>query len=153
MMEDLGLMFQIAKFRRARGLTQEELADKIGSTQANISEVERGIHMPSIETLRKIAEVFDMEIVDLFEKSTFRRLNPRSFRSFPDLMQTRRRRSSRSPGFFLRSRSGCFFQRDVKFKQVFVLKMLDDFNELFDQILFGSHDQHVYSVSMRCNLI
>ena len=68
-MENTGLMFQIAKFRRARGLTQEELADKIGSTQANISEIERGVHMPSIETLRKIAEVFDIEIVDLFEKS------------------------------------------------------------------------------------
>ena len=68
-MEDTGLMFQIVKFRRARGLTQEELADKIGSTQANISEIERGVHMPSIETLRKIAEVFDIEIVDLFERS------------------------------------------------------------------------------------
>ncbi len=68
-MDNTGLMFQIAKFRRARGLTQEELADKIGSTQANLSEIVRGVHMPSIETLRKVAEVFDMEIVDLFEKS------------------------------------------------------------------------------------
>jgi transcriptional regulator with XRE-family HTH domain len=41
--------------RRQRGLTQEELAFKINKTAESISNIERGIQLPSIETLARLS--------------------------------------------------------------------------------------------------
>lgn len=47
---------QISDIRSKENLTQKELARKCGLTQANISNIEKGIAKPTIETLKKIAD-------------------------------------------------------------------------------------------------
>jgi transcriptional regulator with XRE-family HTH domain len=49
----IGTRLQAA--RRQRGLTQEELAFKINKTAESISNIERSIQLPSIETLADLA--------------------------------------------------------------------------------------------------
>ena len=42
--------------RTENGITQKELADKSGISQANISKFERGNYCPNINTLKKLAD-------------------------------------------------------------------------------------------------
>lgn len=49
------LIEQVIKARNELGLTQAELAKKIGTKQSNISRFESGDYNPSIEFLSKIA--------------------------------------------------------------------------------------------------
>ena len=45
--------------RRIRyGLTQEQLADRMGTSESAISRLEGGQHRPSIETLEKLGQAF-----------------------------------------------------------------------------------------------
>jgi DNA-binding XRE family transcriptional regulator len=46
---------QIIKARIEQNLTQEELADRIGIRQSNISRLESGRYNPSLDFLKKIA--------------------------------------------------------------------------------------------------
>ena len=46
---------QIERLRILKGLTQEKLADKIGTQQASISRAENGTTLPSLGFLQKIA--------------------------------------------------------------------------------------------------
>jgi transcriptional regulator with XRE-family HTH domain len=48
--------------RKAKGLTQQELADRIGQTMQAISRLETGGSVPSFETLLKLAEALDCEL-------------------------------------------------------------------------------------------
>lgn len=52
---------QIKHFRTLKELTQKELAKKINTDRAYISEIENDIKFPSIELLKKIIEVLNME--------------------------------------------------------------------------------------------
>lgn len=47
---------QIIKARNDVGITQKELAQKSGLTQANISKIENGTSHPTIDSLKKIAD-------------------------------------------------------------------------------------------------
>lgn len=55
--------------RTAAGLTQQELAEKIGLDGATIGKYERGILRPKSETLKKIADVLEIGFLDLFTSS------------------------------------------------------------------------------------
>jgi transcriptional regulator with XRE-family HTH domain len=57
---------RIAELRKRAGLTQEELAEKVGYSLDFISMVERGINAPSVERLGDFARVFGVEVADLF---------------------------------------------------------------------------------------
>lgn len=57
---------QIAQFRKAKGLTQEELAAKIESSRLYINHIERGRRTPSLDILEKIAKALKLQIRDLF---------------------------------------------------------------------------------------
>jgi transcriptional regulator with XRE-family HTH domain len=50
--------------RRQRGLTQEELAFKINKTAESISNIERGIQLPSIETLAYLAHELGIPLAE-----------------------------------------------------------------------------------------
>ena len=52
----------IRKIRRARGLTQDELAEKLFITRQTISGWENGRTQPDIDTLTQLAGVFDVSI-------------------------------------------------------------------------------------------
>lgn len=51
--------------RKSYKLKQTELAEKIGTTQRNISYWENGMTQPDIDTLARIADFFDITIDEL----------------------------------------------------------------------------------------
>lgn len=57
---------KIARERKKRNMTQEELAGKIKVQTATISNIERGETDTSVYTIFKIAEAFKMHIKELF---------------------------------------------------------------------------------------
>jgi transcriptional regulator with XRE-family HTH domain len=54
---------EVADQRRARELSQKELAELCGTTQPGIARFERGATSPRVDTLRRIAEALDCELV------------------------------------------------------------------------------------------
>lgn len=56
---------RIKQARKKSNMTQRELADKIGTTHQNISQYERDLRNPKIETLQKICEALNISITDL----------------------------------------------------------------------------------------
>ena len=56
------ILGQLIKLRRKKGLTQKELANKIGKKQQVISRIEHKEHSPSLETLCGLAKALDVEI-------------------------------------------------------------------------------------------
>jgi transcriptional regulator with XRE-family HTH domain len=54
---------QVAAQRRARDLSQAELAELTGTTQSAIARLEAGGRPPRIDTLLRIAEALDCELV------------------------------------------------------------------------------------------
>lgn len=56
---------RLKALRKQRGLTQEDLADLIDRSVDAVSHIERGISLPSYETLGRLAEVLDVALTDL----------------------------------------------------------------------------------------
>jgi ribosome-binding protein aMBF1 (putative translation factor) len=54
---------QVAEQRLARGLSQRQLAELTGTTQSAIARLERGGRPPRIDTLLRIAEALDCQLV------------------------------------------------------------------------------------------
>lgn len=54
---------KVAERRQARGLSQRELAELVGTTQSAIARLERGGRPPRIDTLLRIADALDCELV------------------------------------------------------------------------------------------
>ena len=54
---------RVAERRGAMGLSQRELAELCGTTQSAIARLERGGRPPRIDTLLRIAEALDCELV------------------------------------------------------------------------------------------
>ena len=58
---------RIHQLRRAAEITQAELAEKMGVTQAVVSAWEREIYLPRSRQLPQLAEVLGCSISELFE--------------------------------------------------------------------------------------
>ncbi|HIS82618.1 TPA: helix-turn-helix transcriptional regulator [Candidatus Scatenecus faecavium] len=58
---------RIKELRKQRNLTQEELSEKLGVFQKQIGNIETGTTFTTMANLAKLAEVFDVDIKDLFE--------------------------------------------------------------------------------------
>ncbi|MBN2527753.1 MAG: helix-turn-helix transcriptional regulator [Deltaproteobacteria bacterium] len=56
---------RVAQFRETAGLTQDNLAEKVGVTIETISRLERGVSIPSIARLDTIANALGVELTDL----------------------------------------------------------------------------------------
>ena len=54
--QDLEPAYQVARLRMLRGLTQEELAQKVGTKQPSIARLESGRTEPKISFLRRVVE-------------------------------------------------------------------------------------------------
>ena len=54
---------KVAERRIAQGLSQRELAERVGTTQSAIARLERGGRPPRIDTLLNIADALDCELV------------------------------------------------------------------------------------------
>ena len=66
---------KIKQLRFKAGLTQEQLADKLGIGPQSVSKWENAVAMPDISTLPLLAEIFGVSIDDLFDLTTEQRLN------------------------------------------------------------------------------
>lgn len=60
---------QVLSARRAKDWTQSNLAEKIERSIEAISNIERGVSLPTLETLRRIADVTGMPIKSFFDLS------------------------------------------------------------------------------------
>ena len=58
---------RIRKFRQRQGLTQHDLAEKIGVTEKQISKIETGVHYPKFENFVKILDSLDITLKDFAE--------------------------------------------------------------------------------------
>ena len=54
-----------ARLRRAKGLTQEEVAARSGFTQGYLSDLEAGRRNPTIVSLFELAQALGVEVVEL----------------------------------------------------------------------------------------
>ena len=61
---------KVAERRLASGLSQRELAELVGTTQSAIARLERGGRPPRIDTLLRISEALDCELVVEFRPRT-----------------------------------------------------------------------------------
>ena len=57
---------RIKKARKERGITQQELAEKVNMHDTTISRIETGFSNPSILTINKIAKALKIPLSDLF---------------------------------------------------------------------------------------
>lgn len=70
-MRDLKLIGQkIKQIRKKRKISQEKLAEMVSMNHRSIVRVENAQTVPTLETLRKIANVLDVDIVDFFKTET-----------------------------------------------------------------------------------
>ena len=60
----------LISLRKMRGISQEELADKIGVTRQTLSKYETGESLPDIERCRAIADFFEISMDDLVSMDT-----------------------------------------------------------------------------------
>jgi transcriptional regulator with XRE-family HTH domain len=56
-----------ARIRKARGFTQEQLADLSGLTQQYLSDLERGKRNPTVVTVYEIAQALGVSHLDMLE--------------------------------------------------------------------------------------
>lgn len=68
-MRDNNIGNKIKALRKSQGLTQEQLAEKVGIDDKHLSKIENNKHQPSYATLCKIAEVLDFPLVDNYIKN------------------------------------------------------------------------------------
>ncbi len=55
--------------RTKKGLTQEELAEKVGITRQTVISIEKGHYTPSVLLALKLAAVFKVPVEDVFKIS------------------------------------------------------------------------------------
>lgn len=59
---------RIAKIRKEKGITQQELAEKLDMSVVAIAYIETGKRWPRIGTLDKLAKNLDANIIDFFRE-------------------------------------------------------------------------------------
>jgi len=57
----------VIKHRAALGISQAELAERMGTSHSAVSRIEGGRHRTSVETLRRLAHALDLRLVLGFE--------------------------------------------------------------------------------------
>ena len=66
--KSLGMM--ISSLRKENGLTQFELAEKMGVTDKAVSKWERDLSYPDVNSIPKLAEVFGVSVDELMQSRT-----------------------------------------------------------------------------------
>ncbi|HIV34051.1 MAG TPA: helix-turn-helix domain-containing protein [Candidatus Blautia intestinigallinarum] len=60
----------IAEFRKKKGMTQVELAEKMGVTDKAVSKWERDLSFPDVNTIPRLAEIFNVTVDELMQVKT-----------------------------------------------------------------------------------
>ena len=58
---------RIQTLRKSRGLSQEQLAEKLGMDRVSVGYIEQGRRSPKLSTVFAISRVLDVRVFDLFE--------------------------------------------------------------------------------------
>lgn len=58
---------QLRKLRLEQGLTQEQLAERLGCATTFISRIENGRRSPSLANIGRLAEILDVPVAALFD--------------------------------------------------------------------------------------
>lgn len=58
------------QYRRARGLTQAQLAERVSISVEMVGKIERGVSAPSLETIEKLSRALDVQPAALFGAKT-----------------------------------------------------------------------------------
>ncbi len=66
---------KIRLIRETKGLTQEQVAEKLGVSPSVYGDIERGDNDPKLSKLEKIAEILEMPLSDLIDSSDKGTLN------------------------------------------------------------------------------
>ena len=66
--QTLGMM--ISTLRKEKGMTQLELAEKMGVTDKAVSKWERELSFPDINSIPKLAEIFEISVDELMQVKT-----------------------------------------------------------------------------------
>ena len=61
------LTFNIKYYRYANNLSQEKLAEMCGFTSRYLTDIERGLHCPTINKIEMIAKSLNLEPYELFQ--------------------------------------------------------------------------------------
>lgn len=64
---------RVRAFRKLKGLTQDELAQRVGMSIAVLGSIERGTRKADEKTLRKISEALDISLHDLLPDAAERK--------------------------------------------------------------------------------
>jgi len=59
----------VQTLRQDKGLTQQELAEKVGVTRQTVISIEKGNYTPSVLLALKLAQVFNVSVEDIFKIS------------------------------------------------------------------------------------
>ena len=70
-MDNLKLKDTICFYRKKQGLTQEELAQRLGVTNQSVSKWESAQCCPDISLIQKLADIFEISIDELFGREPF----------------------------------------------------------------------------------
>jgi len=76
--------------RQRRGLSQEDLAERIDRSVAAVSNMERGRTLPSFMTLERLARAFDMPVREFFDFGPEADDNPKRSRLVTELVEATR---------------------------------------------------------------
>lgn len=60
---------RIRTIRKQRKLTQGQLAERIDRTVFAVSQLERGLSLPSFETLERLSQALDVPVRDFFDQA------------------------------------------------------------------------------------
>ncbi len=58
---------RIKELRKQAGLTQEQLAERVGLDSRHLSRLEVGRHFPSLDSLERIASTLNVPLVEFFQ--------------------------------------------------------------------------------------
>nr|PZN02741.1 MAG: XRE family transcriptional regulator [Bacillota bacterium] len=102
---------RIKSLREERKITQQELARYLGVSQKTISNYENGERSPDPDTLRKIADYFDVTVDYLLGRSNHRQLTRKDERDIEKIIEETRQRIENTEGLMLDGEILC--QEDV----------------------------------------
>lgn len=63
---------KVASLRKEKGMTQLELAQKMGVTDKAVSKWERDLSLPDVSSLPRLAEMLDVSVEELLQAKTAR---------------------------------------------------------------------------------
>lgn len=57
----------LRQIRESKGLTLQQVAEKVGLSYQAVALYEQGLRKPKIDTIKKLAEVLDVDVKEILE--------------------------------------------------------------------------------------